>query len=194
MIEKGQLPVTHPRSNRISLELPFFSEREARLRGIDPNLGRLIVVFADHKDPATAAAAYLGACRPKGRTIYVSAIGEFVPLSRVIKKAQAPRIDPISGSQFARISDEAGLAFAFGHWKAEQLVVVFAAEDPIQLSIPSESKWWKWSPQGNEARFLNNLAQFDPVIFYSETLTSLEIIGSQAAVLTCFETARTLIN
>ena len=179
--------------DRARLEIPFFSKREARLRGIDPYLARLVLAFHQQQYTHRSIASYLWACCKKGDAAYVMAINEFVTLSKVIEQLDSPGIHLSARDGLAKAADESGLEMLLKNWEAEQLVIVFSTAEIQDVQIPAESKWWKWSPEGNEARYVSGLSQFDPVVFFSDSLSSLELIGSSQAILSCFDTARSVL-
>ncbi len=178
----------------VRLELPFSSKREARLRGIDLTFGRLILTFDDPQTSHHEMSSYLWTCRKSSDALYALAVNEFVSVATVIQHSNVARSSILAVDGHVRVTDAFGLKILLDHWRAEQLIFVFASAELEAPEIPMESQWWKWTTEGNEAGYLKGLAAFDPIIFYSDTLSSLEIVGSSQAILRCFGSARELLR
>jgi hypothetical protein len=159
-------------------------KEEARTRGIDPQLSRLVL----RGEIATLADAVFR-CGPKDHEIFIHSCGEFTSIKKLDLTFKNSHIDVIENLDLVRVDTREQAAIVFAHWSAEHLVIFFSDRETAIAIIEDlprfDKKWWQWSSDGYETPYLKQLNRADPIIFYSESRSSLEILGSEDAVLKC---------
>jgi len=171
---------------RTRLEIPYFSTSEAKSRGIDPELSRLILQYEGGlSDSLAEIAKFVWNLFCAEGDVGISAIGEFVRLDSILKEGPGKKLVSKSGSELAIASDESSIRFLLENWKAEQLVMFSLRKNALLESDPRDGhahKWWQFSNRGEEAEYLQQLDQFDPFVFFSETRVALEVVGSTPVI------------
>ena len=182
------------------LEIPV-SEREAKERGINPGLARLVFASDDRGDgDAHSLWRAIELCRPSSASGFVHPIGGFTSIESLAKKLeqQHERFSFFPQLQMASISSGQDGTELLRAWHAEQLVIFFGSESSARKvigSLPSlTEKWWHLTNEGPEAAYLKQLDECDPFFFFSETRSSVEVLGSRRQVLACFDKIRSLIS
>ncbi len=169
----------------LHLDAPLNRE-EARSRGIDPGCSRFLI--EGHRD---LLANVLYQLCPENKTVFISAVGSFVPMDKLGSILKEKNISIFSEYGLVGAKGDEEIIHVLSNWDAEILVVFMsdlATATTIVQSLPKHGvKWWKFSNEGYEAPFLKQLSLADPFFFFSPTLSSLEILGSERQILNSFQ-------
>ena len=174
----------------LMMEIPL-NKKVAKRRAIDPSLSRLIVgPRKQDKEGPRLITQILRSLRPPDKTIFIRAVGEFIE-PKNISLPEDKRVTFLSDLQVLRIEDPDVLSEVLSLWKAEAHVIFFGDNKTAQLIISSLSqfheKWWKIAKGGYEHPYLQQIGLCEPFLFFSESHMSLEIIGSEHTILSCFD-------
>lgn len=172
----------------IHLDCPL-GRKEAKLRGIDATLSRLLIE-GEHNE----IAGLINSCCPRNKAVFIHAIGQFTPLEKLASVFKESNIEVFTDHSFLSAREKEQIDLVFSRWSAEILAVFFADQTTASLIIGSlptfYPKWWRFSQEGYEAPYLQQLQLADPFLFFSPTRSSLEIIGSENQVVECFDCMR----
>jgi len=184
---------TEGRHGFLQLELPVTS-RDAHRQQLPPCICRLLIGL--HEESATIArlAGIIGMLRPSNMATYVTSAGEFVSLSKILQQEGNEQIRALPNCNLIAVVGDVSLARILSSWRAEALIVFFGSdENAIQIVSTLASReppWWKPTRSSYEAPFIQQLELADPFCFFSESHSSLEILGTKSAVLRCFDSVR----
>jgi len=169
------------------MDIPLTS-KEARDRGLGPTTSRLSVDFSSTVNPVACVCELIWQIRSQNVAVYVTPVNEFGAPPRVTGAA-----DPEHSSipRCIEVRSEPELRSIVEEWKAEMLIVSF--EPSAKTTINDHrfrEKWWKLSHRGSNPDLGSYLDSQELIALYSETLSALEFLGQNHAVLRCFDAVR----
>ncbi len=175
-------------SIRLQVELPI-NEKDAKRRGIDSRLSRLLISQLDKEITFLEVENMLNAWKPEGKSIVVKAINEIKSLvdkSLYLEGLKNP-------DQIVVLKDD-GLAKILSEWEAEAHAVFFAYDSDIKTIVTemaeTEPKPRAFSRPGYELPFLRLAHRIDTIIFLESSRMSLEVFGEKEPLLALFDIIR----
>ena len=173
----------------LCLEIPF-NEYEARNRGIDPSLCKIICKCPnDYINCVPQLVTAVDRCVSIGEDTNVMAIGE----AKSTDSLQLfDDIEIHKMGKLVRAKSENALGKVIFYWCAESLVI-FSADIEVAKTIASnaeliEEQWWRYKRGGGPDKvFLGQMELCKLFIFYNSTYQSLEIIGYEEQISKCYE-------
>lgn len=183
----GQQPV------RLLLEIPV-NTKDARRFEAELTLSRLVLTLpCGSRGPYSEFARLIEALRPPELSTFVSPIGSFVSFNELSAAVDGRSIALVPEPALARTSTMDGTQTILRTWRSEVLVIMFAndrtAKEVAASVQASKSRWWAFARSGYEGPYLKHIRVCDPMIFFSETRSSLELIGTEAQIRRAFDTA-----
>lgn len=167
-----------------------FDKHDAKRRGIDPKLSRIIFrAYCKGISNTNLLSKFVfNKSADLSEVVWVVSIGEFVSfkdLSSILINTK--KVDILSELNIVKVSCVEALDKVLNYWDAEVLVMLKGDEDlviKIVSSVPKlESSWWKFTKGSYEQPYLKQLELCDPIFFYSKTHGSIELIGTTERIL-----------
>jgi hypothetical protein len=151
----------------------------------------LVVDLIDSNAAVTAAADLIFRFRPDHRSIYLVARGSFTPPSKFIGEIHGHTVE----NDIVKPAERADLGAVLSKWHAELVIAYYCADDEEASRILSASrerapKWWQISRSDSNEDYMQLLSLTNPVAIYSQTRSSLELIGNVKSITEGFNLVR----
>lgn len=173
----------------IRLEAPF-NEQDAKRRAIDPSFCKIIFECQTKNDRiclSQIATAIYSCCSMMGNA-YITAVSEFVPVDTL---EQIDGVTIFKTNNLVNTESEAALESVMALWDAEALVIFFSDAETAKAIVSSVARlndqWWRYKKGSYDHDFLCQIELCRLFIFYSSTHRSIEIIGHEQEILSCYE-------
>jgi hypothetical protein len=175
----------------IHLEIPIDS-KDSRRKGFDPRLCRLTLGAADRDgDNVPLFARIISSFKPRDMDVFVEAVNPFRSVAS-LAAASSKRVPTADGDVVCAVG-ALGIEEVLRGWPAEAHVMYFASEATlgyVRSSGVKESHGKRTWRLGFEAHFSSRIPCVDPVVFFAMSHQSVEVVGTRAAVLRCFDIVR----